>query len=314
MRSRFSSYLYASIFTLLICYGIAASSANTTSVQDSKVDTTKVASDPLIVSAVSDPMNRVGHPLFVVTNIKNVSGEQIIIKNIIIKIDDASLDKFKKDVGTCIPPGEPLLSSGQSIEPSCRFEMNDDTSLDFISLQNKLLSAEIRLSVTAKFAGHEEEFHYYPSINVKAPESSIFIGGLLGALLLAGFVLVETMLRNPMRQEWGKNLVRTTLLGLRGGIMAMIALIIGKATQSTGSPISMTVTDFNGGIVVGLFSYPLAAWISSTLKLNGVLVPNKTETQSDEVTISDAEHTDAHATKAENTDRSNEQQSAVKAT
>ena len=55
--------------------------------------------------------------------------------------------------------------------------------------------------------------------------------------------------------------------------MAVVALLLGKTTQGAGSPVSLTVIDFTGGLMIGLFSYPLATWISSTLKLNGAVVP-----------------------------------------
>jgi len=42
--------------------------------------------------------------------------------------------------------------------------------------------------------------------------------------------------------------------------------------EGIGSPVMLTVVDFSGGVLIGLFSYPLASWISSTLKLDGVFV------------------------------------------
>ena len=54
--------------------------------------------------------------------------------------------------------------------------------------------------------------------------------------------------------------------------MAIVALLLGKTTQGVGSPVSLSVEDFAGGVLIGLFSYPLASWISSTLKLDGNFV------------------------------------------
>ncbi|MFZ6743779.1 hypothetical protein ACO0LC_11170 [Undibacterium sp. JH2W] len=289
MTRKRSLRLYIHLFILLLFCSATAHSENTSPAKTSetKIDTTKTASDPLIVTANSDPMNRVGHPLFVVINLKNVSNEDISFDNLTTTIDLASAEKFK-NIRACIPQqtGDITIRNGRSIELSCRFEMKDNNiSWNLSSWQNTLLSADIRFAVTVN-TKTQEDLNYYPSINIKAPESSIFVGGLIGALLLAIFVWVETMIKQPLtRQEWIKSFLFTVLLGLRGGIMAMIALIIGKTTQSTGSPISLTVTDFSGGIVIGLFSYPLASWISSTLKLDGVFVSKKNENQPDKEKI-----------------------------
>ena len=57
--------------------------------------------------------------------------------------------------------------------------------------------------------------------------------------------------------------------------MAIIALLFGKTTQGAGSPVSLIVVDFAGGIMIGLFSYPLASWISSALKLDDLVTPKQ---------------------------------------
>jgi len=119
---------------------------------------------------------------------------------------------------------------------------------------------------------------FYPSatFTVKAPDSSIFIGGVVGAMLLALFVAAERILKNPaVREDWIGTSWVTVLMGLRGGLLAIFALLLGKTTQGGGSPVSLSVADFAGGVLVGLFSYPLASWISSTLKLDSVVVPGK---------------------------------------
>lgn len=236
-------------------------------------DATTSVTDPLTVTVSGDPWNRVGQPMFITIQVKNVSAGTVLIKNLNISIDHVSADRFAETKCEWQQHGELTLAPGLSFEQSCRFEMNPlDLWASFRSLREALWSAEIRFDVKANI-NRVGERHFYPSLIVKAQEFSIFIGGMVGALLLAIFVWIERVLTNPaVREAWLRSLGFTALMGIRGGIMAIIALLLGKTTQGGGSPISLTVSDFTGGLMVGLFSYPFASWISSALKLDDVVL------------------------------------------
>lgn len=230
------------------------------------------AIDPLVITAEGDAANRLGQPIFIAIKIKNTAGSDLLMKNINVNIDGVSADRFKTVTCKLQQLGEIKISRGLSFEQTCRFEMKASSfSWTLKSWQDNLLAADVRLAVTADIEPLGA-FKYYPSVRVNAPELSIFIGGIFGALLLAVFVWIERMLRNAEdRKAWFRDLRITLLTGLRGGIMAIIALLIGKTTQGAGAPVSLTVIDFTGGVMVGLFSYPLASWISSALKLESAL-------------------------------------------
>lgn len=245
---------------------------------------------PVVATVVGDPVNRVGDPIFVTVTLRNASVTAQIIKNFVVRVDGSASGRFDNN-GDCALSGigELTLSPGEIYSQTCRFPALNASSRGGALREpatsesgwlrqhwyQDLFSADLRLLIDVDVEGSGSR-RFFPVISIKANESSVFIGGMVGAMLLALFVLVERLLKNPdVRENWVKNLMVTVLMGLRGGLLAVIALLLGKTTQGVGSPVSLTVVDFAGGILIGLFSYPLASWISSTLKVDGVYVPAK---------------------------------------
>lgn len=231
------------------------------------------ATEAFLVTATGDSDNRTGEPVFVVITVKNVSGQDLLLRNAEFSLAGEWTNVGGKTIRcTLNQRGEIRLRNDLSLEQVCRFDVVMGGNSGFFKRSRSgLLSSKLKLSVLldTKELG---SFRYYPSISVPAQEYSVFIGGVLGALLLAIFVWIERMLKKPvMRVYWVRSLVPALLMGLRGGIMAIIALLLGKSSQSAGAPITLTVTDFTGGLLIGLFSYPLAAWITSALKLDTIL-------------------------------------------
>lgn len=233
------------------------------------------SSNPITAEVTGHADNRVGETAYFVVAIRNTTAAAIKIKSVEIAIDGPARDRFlEPDACKLQQMGEPQLAPGAAIEQSCNLAMKPARVLSLgAGHQSSLLAANVRVSITTSIDRYGI-VQVFPSFTIKAPEFSIFIGGWVGALMLALFVWVERILKSPnARQEWGNSLFVTILLGARGGVMAVIALMLSKTTESSGSPVSLTVADFTGGVLVGLFSYPLATWISSTLKLDGVFVP-----------------------------------------
>ena len=222
--------------------------------------------EPITVTVVGDAANRVGQVVYVTIVVKGAHTDPIVVKNMTVSIDGAAREKFQTLECNLQRRGEFKLTRETALEQTCRFDMKEAGAFTVASL----LALDVRLKVEVGL----EQFgsvQYFPVLVVRAPELSVFIGGIVGALILAVFVVIERLLKNPgAREKWVATLVVTLTMGLRGGLMAVIALLLSKTTQGAGSPITLTVTDFGGGILIGLFSYPLASWISSTLKLDSM--------------------------------------------
>lgn len=287
----------AAVTLLGACFSASASDAkHSRGISQDAAGTVSQAKDglantPVVVTLVGDPSNRVGKPVFVTVTLRNRSAETQLVKNMFLRVDTSEEGRFGAS-GVCpltrqselqLPPGdiysqtcrfpspaaEPIQPASGASSPAERLS---PSGWEQASWYSSLFSADLRLLVEVDLEDTGVQ-RYYPSITIKAIEASIFAGGVAGAMLLALFVLAERVLRNPeVREDWGKSLLVTLLMGLRGGAMAIIALLLSKTTQGVGSPVVLTVTDFAGGMLIGLFSYPLATWISSTLKLDGAFV------------------------------------------
>jgi hypothetical protein len=247
-------------------------------------------------------MNRVGAPVFVTIMLTNSSGVEQNVKNMSARIDASADSRFSPgdECGLAVM-GELTLGPGETFSQTCRFpvsrEANSETEPRAASQADSgwhsgyvigaLSSADVRLVIDVDVEKVGSRL-FYPVVVVKAREFSIFVGGVAGAMLLALFVFAERLIRSPMaREEWLRTLFVTIVLGVRGGLLAVIALLLGKTTQGVGSPVSLTVVDFGGGVLVGLFSYPLATWISSRLELpgSGKPVPGKDSAQDNQAGV-----------------------------
>lgn len=255
--------------------------------------------DPLSVMIEGDDSNRVGDPVIVWVSIINESDAEQKLTNATVSIDPGSNSSFGSNSPcTMSGDGERTLKPGHVLRMTCKFPIANATATPSEHLQRgdqtsissssgwtsnwftRILDAKLRFEVKVEIensSGQQREWRFYPVVVVKAVDYSVFIGGVAGAMLLALFVLAERLLKNPeVRRHWVQSILVALVMGLRGGAIAVIALLLGKTTQGVGSPVSLSVSDFTGGVLMGLFSYPLASWISSALKLDGVFVSAST--------------------------------------
>ncbi|HRP20185.1 MAG TPA: hypothetical protein PK925_06115 [Alicycliphilus sp.] len=216
--------------------------------------------------------------------LKNVSTRTRVIDNLTIRLESGADARFN-GVGACslAVEGTVTLPPNETFSQVCRFPQiatqetepkeGEKPGWERQRWWQLVFGADLRPRVKVTVAEVGEATFFSKPISVKSPEWTIFVGGVIGAMLLAIFVAAERILKNPAeREQWPQTLWVTLVMGLRGGLMAIVALLLGKTTQGAGSPVSLSVEDFAGGVLIGLFSYPLASWISSTLKLDGYFV------------------------------------------
>lgn len=102
-------------------------------------------------------------------------------------------------------------------------------------------------------------------VKLVPPVASILWGSVLGAFLLALFVvLYEQKQLSPSRgfREAGIKVVYMTMLGALCGVIIIFLLLRLKGIML---PITITINDFYGGVVIGLFAYSLGNWLFSKL-------------------------------------------------
>lgn len=94
------------------------------------------------------------------------------------------------------------------------------------------------------------------TMNVDSGLESLLLGGVLGALLLGAFMGAYELNKSGFG-GWKKIVGNVLRTALAGAVCAAVVILMLKRLQGLELPISLVVTDFYGGIVVGLFSYKL---------------------------------------------------------
>jgi hypothetical protein len=98
------------------------------------------------------------------------------------------------------------------------------------------------------------------TITLAPPLSAVVRGGILGALFLAIFVPAYRKLRaaktgQPTRTE--KPVAHAITFFLAGSVVSTITILLLQRLGSLDLPIMITVKDYLGGMVIGLFSYKI---------------------------------------------------------
>ncbi|MGH7596174.1 MAG: hypothetical protein ACREOI_07470 [bacterium] len=98
------------------------------------------------------------------------------------------------------------------------------------------------------------------SITLAPPFSAVVRGGILGALFLAIFVPAYRKLRaaktgKPTLTE--KPMAQAMTFFLAGSVVSTITILLLQRLGSLDLPIMITVKDYLGGLVIGLFSYKI---------------------------------------------------------
>jgi hypothetical protein len=188
---------------------------------------------------------------------------------------------------TAPPVCEMLGSGGQQgvIDVSCQMQLKN-SMLKTLTSANMLLGPQrenAQLVVTLATGNNDpgKTIVTDVTISLEPPKVAVAYGGFFGAFLLGLFLLLrERVLRIPPAElpalEWkaiatysrnGLNaLIRLFQQAFTGGIVALVIILIARASEGVQPPISVSVQDFWGGTLIGLFSVPLSDWLFSVLK------------------------------------------------
>ena len=198
-------------------------------------------------------------------------------------------DIFLKEVRVSLPGdfvsarGEPLFDSDTLYSPSGDEQMTSGTER-FISFsiphQNSawyspifnrrllmFFPGEYDLTTFVKYQvppARDTQIQQVVSVRLEPPLSSVVWGGVVGALLL-GLFSGTYRYRRLQKTTPVRVLVETSVLVMGGSVCALIALILLHRVKELALPINLSVTDFYGGIVLGLFSYKIGDYLYSQL-------------------------------------------------
>lgn len=104
------------------------------------------------------------------------------------------------------------------------------------------------------------------TLTLEPPMSSLIWGGIIGSFLLAIFLSSFKYLRESKSNILKDILIEWVKLFITGAITAIILVFIIYRYKELQLPINITVNDFFGGVVLGLFTYSLGDWLYRKLR------------------------------------------------
>ena len=122
----------------------------------------------------------------------------------------------------------------------------------------------LRTVVVLKESGNDKGMRNLYSVSdivLEPPLSAALRGGVIGAMLLALFVPAYRTLRKRKDKMQVGNSESTNIVGqffiylISGSVVSVTAILFIYRMGSANLPISITVNDYLGGVIVGLFSY-----------------------------------------------------------
>jgi len=202
--------------------------------------------------------------------------------------------------------GVPCTTSVQSANPNvpilavCRLKSIAKGAGRIFNWQAVLMSRERQQYEVEVISGQGTDnsvsYFEFGTVDFVSPMLSVVLGGILGAGLWTLFLPISTPLPPaPVQpiENWGvlrrrvwavlpqlllrwcafiAGFIRSTVLG---GATALVLIILAKTTEGLDTPIALQVQDLWGGLLVGIFSAPLAKWIRR--KVEKVMSEQETE-------------------------------------
>ncbi len=130
---------------------------------------------------------------------------------------------------------------------------------------------EARVIITYKvFDRNETMIEEKVMVKLDPPVSSILWGSILGSVLLALYIAIYK--RNRKTLPWKKALSRFASVSLTGIVSGIIIIFLLFRFKDLDLPVTIAVTDFFGGLVLGLFTYKLGDWLYGKLADNNTPV------------------------------------------
>jgi hypothetical protein len=122
----------------------------------------------------------------------------------------------------------------------------------------------LRAEIVLKESGNDKgirSLYASTEVTLEPPLSAALRGGIVGALLLALFVPAYRTLHVPGKGEGNTQGSLANLVGqffiysISGSVVAVTTILFIYRMGSANLPISISVNDYLGGIIIGLFSY-----------------------------------------------------------
>jgi len=239
------------------------------------------AAGPLVVQARTFGMVTTSNPLTIVVDLRNVSLTQHIkIESLVVELPGPLTLGFRKALDTLIRSGkEVVLLPGETTSlpityPATAFHQRPLASLGYRCADHQVTVRTVyqRFDSTAVPDSTSPSLSSIVQIGVhpRAGIAAVVAGGIAGVLLASLLSLLHTRVlpRRPAAEGPSSPAPRASteaLTALYGILVTTAAIYILQATTVPGFPVSISLCDPLGGLILGLFFRPVSQFIQGKL-------------------------------------------------
>lgn len=207
-------------------------------------------------------------PLCIAVHITNLTDSNMSIVNAQVDFPEMLIGRAMSNPVEVVFKNTKDLDSGNSTIGKAQFPPAiSKWYFPFLNLRLlffKPAEYEARVIITYKvFDRNETMIEEKVKIKLDPPVSSILWGSILGSLLLALYIALYKRTKEML--PWKITLSRFVSVSLTGIVSGFIIIFLLFRFKNLDLPVTIAVTDFFGGMVLGLFTYKLGDWLYNKL-------------------------------------------------
>jgi len=276
LRSALSCFALASM-----CFSAAAAAAGSSTVTVGHPATSEVAEVKLEVGVTPDGRAVIGESVFFIISVRNAGTETVTLREAVLKPVGLLGKVYDESECKATFRGKTVPAT-QTASVVCELPAKPVPLRVFLNREG-----QYRLIANVTIASLNDPLSSPLSVKLNAPEIAVVYGALFGSILLVMFSTAYSYLRwlpevpsdvSALKSQATSFLLRfpirlvlatieMTLRAVQGAVVAIILIVMTRTTTDIGAPIAVRVDDFWGGLVVGIFSVPLANWLADKLAL-----------------------------------------------
>jgi len=190
----------------------------------------------------------------------DVKEVKVLLPEVIASTRGSQLEKFRTDLHTVSRGNEKIYRLHIPVyHKTLLAALLDPVTLFFVPGTYILRSEAV---FTESGGKGSQSIYAQQDLSLEAPLSALLRGGVLGALLLALFVPAYRALKSlhsgeRMSATIGGLFFQGLLFLLSGSVVSITAILLLQRIGNLELPITLDVNDYLGGVVIGLFSYPV---------------------------------------------------------
>lgn len=222
-----------------------------------------------------------GEPIVVLLSIRNVGTSTMTLQN--LKLEPIGLLSNVYTKSCMVSLSDQTIRSQESVNRTCLLPAGPVPAEVFLYSQNRY-----RALANVKVASRQDPLPMVLNLRLAMPELAVIFGAFVGTMLLVlfstSFSFLQTLPQAPVDLSTLKkqtltylarlpirvvlSAVEMVLRAVQGGVVAIILIVLSRSTIEIGAPIAVNVDDFWGGLLVGIFSVPLASWLATKMELS----------------------------------------------